>query len=483
MNAPFEIANALTVDVEDYFQVFALAAHTAGGLGAHTVPGGAQRGGDPLALRRRASSGDVLYPRLDRGAHPGLVRDRRRRPRAGEPRLRAPAHPRADRGRIHAGHPPRQGPARGYHRRGGERATARRASPSASERCGPSSASRRPATGTARACTRCATTCTACPMRRASLPAARRSARNPGDDGAVLNRNLPAGGGGYFRLLPYAVSRALIRRVNEVDRRPGVFYFHPWEIDPAQPGCRARASRPGFATTSICAGPSRGFGACCATSLAQDGRGLPRPGIGRRPHPCPPGHDALRGLAPSPVGCARPTRPGRGRRAVGGAAARTEDTERGRQGGSGRRRRRDRAGLYAGDAAVWTQNRLTIRGRGGRAHLRADGARAEDKGIWVVKGSATTIENIEFSGAKVPDRNGAGIRLEGPGLTVRTATSATTRTASWPAATSKAISSSSIPSSTAMAPATGKATTFTSAPCAASRCATATATMRSSATT
>ena len=51
----------------------------------------------------------------------------------------------------------------------------------------------------------------------------------------VLGRNLPAGGGGYFRLLPYAVSRALIRRVNEVDRRPAVFYFHPWEIDPEQP--------------------------------------------------------------------------------------------------------------------------------------------------------------------------------------------------------------------------------------------------------
>ena len=52
---------------------------------------------------------------------------------------------------------------------------------------------------------------------------------------AVLNRNLPAGGGGYFRLLPYAVSRALLRRVNEVDARSGIFYFHPWEIDPAQP--------------------------------------------------------------------------------------------------------------------------------------------------------------------------------------------------------------------------------------------------------
>jgi hypothetical protein len=76
-------------------------------------------------------------------------------------------------------------------------------------------------------------------------------------------------------------------------------------------------------------------------------------------------------------------------------------------------------GLYAGDAAVWTQNRLTIRGRGARAHLRADGAEVEGKGIWVIKGAGTTIEGIEFSGAKVAHRNGAGIRLEGPGLTVR----------------------------------------------------------------
>jgi polysaccharide deacetylase family protein (PEP-CTERM system associated) len=51
----------------------------------------------------------------------------------------------------------------------------------------------------------------------------------------VLQRNLPAGGGGYFRLLPYALSRWMITRVNEQDRRPGIFYFHPWEVDPAQP--------------------------------------------------------------------------------------------------------------------------------------------------------------------------------------------------------------------------------------------------------
>src|SRR3954466_7010328 len=76
-------------------------------------------------------------------------------------------------------------------------------------------------------------------------------------------------------------------------------------------------------------------------------------------------------------------------------------------------------GLYAGDAAMWTQNGLTLRAIGGRAHLRADGAEVEGKGIWVIKGAGTTVEGIEFSSAKVRDGNGAGIRLEGPGLTVR----------------------------------------------------------------
>src|SRR4051812_32321476 len=77
------------------------------------------------------------------------------------------------------------------------------------------------------------------------------------------------------------------------------------------------------------------------------------------------------------------------------------------------------AGLYAGDAAIWFQNALTIRAVGGRVQLRADGAQAEGKGIWVIKGAGTVIEGVEFSGAKVADRNGAAIRLEGPGLTVR----------------------------------------------------------------
>ncbi len=48
-------------------------------------------------------------------------------------------------------------------------------------------------------------------------------------------RNLPISGGGYFRLTPYAVFRTALRRFNHVEQAPGVFYFHPWEIDPAQP--------------------------------------------------------------------------------------------------------------------------------------------------------------------------------------------------------------------------------------------------------
>lgn len=51
----------------------------------------------------------------------------------------------------------------------------------------------------------------------------------------LFDRNLPSSGGGYFRLLPYPVSRWLIRRVNTLDQQSGIFYFHPWEIDPEQP--------------------------------------------------------------------------------------------------------------------------------------------------------------------------------------------------------------------------------------------------------
>lgn len=49
------------------------------------------------------------------------------------------------------------------------------------------------------------------------------------------SRRLAAGGGGFFRVLPYAFSRWAISQVNREDERPAVFYFHPWEVDPGQP--------------------------------------------------------------------------------------------------------------------------------------------------------------------------------------------------------------------------------------------------------
>ena len=64
----------------------------------------------------------------------------------------------------------------------------------------------------------------------------------------VLRAHLPAGGGGYFRLLPYPVSHWMIRRVNQVDRQPAVFYFHPWEIDPHQPRVTEASARTRFSS-------------------------------------------------------------------------------------------------------------------------------------------------------------------------------------------------------------------------------------------
>ncbi|MXO53508.1 DUF3473 domain-containing protein [Erythrobacter pelagi] len=51
----------------------------------------------------------------------------------------------------------------------------------------------------------------------------------------IGERRLAAGGGGFFRVLPYAFSNWAIQRVNQRDERPAIFYFHPWEIDPEQP--------------------------------------------------------------------------------------------------------------------------------------------------------------------------------------------------------------------------------------------------------
>lgn len=51
----------------------------------------------------------------------------------------------------------------------------------------------------------------------------------------ILGRNLPFSGGGWFRLMPYALFKAGLKQVNRNDGVPGIFYFHPWEIDPEQP--------------------------------------------------------------------------------------------------------------------------------------------------------------------------------------------------------------------------------------------------------
>src|SRR5262249_2063223 len=63
----------------------------------------------------------------------------------------------------------------------------------------------------------------------------------PGSTVRLGPMNLPVAGGGYFRLLPYAWTRRGIARLNEHERRPAVFYLHPWEVDPDQPRLRASA--------------------------------------------------------------------------------------------------------------------------------------------------------------------------------------------------------------------------------------------------
>ena len=77
------------------------------------------------------------------------------------------------------------------------------------------------------------------------------------------------------------------------------------------------------------------------------------------------------------------------------------------------------AGTYAGDVATWHQNNLSIRAVGGRVRLLANGSAAEGKGIWVVRGGRISVEGFDFTGTRVADRNGAGIRFEQGFLAVR----------------------------------------------------------------
>lgn len=79
----------------------------------------------------------------------------------------------------------------------------------------------------------------------------------------------------------------------------------------------------------------------------------------------------------------------------------------------------DAAGSYAGDVCGIPRSNLVIRGINGRPKIDAAGKNAMGKGVWVVQGNNTTIENVEIFGAKVADRNGAALRLDGKHLTLR----------------------------------------------------------------
>ena len=77
------------------------------------------------------------------------------------------------------------------------------------------------------------------------------------------------------------------------------------------------------------------------------------------------------------------------------------------------------AGDYRADVAVWKANRLRIVGGDPRPHIQAGGRDAQGKAIWVVSGDDMVIDNVEMSGARVPDRNGAALRVEGRNFVLR----------------------------------------------------------------
>jgi polysaccharide deacetylase family protein (PEP-CTERM system associated) len=62
----------------------------------------------------------------------------------------------------------------------------------------------------------------------------------------LLGMNLPISGGGYFRLFPYPIIKRGLKRINEVEQKPFIFYIHPWEIDPDQPRINGLSLRSKF---------------------------------------------------------------------------------------------------------------------------------------------------------------------------------------------------------------------------------------------
>ncbi len=76
-------------------------------------------------------------------------------------------------------------------------------------------------------------------------------------------------------------------------------------------------------------------------------------------------------------------------------------------------------GSYTDQATNWSANNIKLLGTEKHAHVSAPVVISNQKAIWVIKGDNVVVENIEFSKASVPDKNGAGIRAEGSGLTIR----------------------------------------------------------------
>ena len=62
----------------------------------------------------------------------------------------------------------------------------------------------------------------------------------------LAGKNLPIAGGGYFRLLPYAATRWGLKRINQQEQQPFVFYLHPWEFDPHQPRMSGASAKSRF---------------------------------------------------------------------------------------------------------------------------------------------------------------------------------------------------------------------------------------------
>lgn len=234
---PPAVANALTVDVEDYFQVSALAPYVA------------RADWDRIPTRVEANVDRLLELFASKGAratfftlgwiarrHPGLVR-----------RIVAGGHELASHGFAHLRateqSPDEFGADIGDARRllediGGVSVIGYRAPSFSVDRSNPWAFDRLLAAGYRYSSS-------VYPVRHDhyGMPDASRVRYDPRPGLAELplptverfGRNLPAGGGGYFRLLPYPVSRWMIREFNRATGAPAIFYMHPWEIDPAQP--------------------------------------------------------------------------------------------------------------------------------------------------------------------------------------------------------------------------------------------------------